>query len=84
MELFALEDENALEYGRWSDKVRDTLVEKVRSRRWDEDQVALSVGTGKREVQLARRDMIAMDDEGDRDEEDGGRVDRVDSGEGEF
>lgn len=30
------------------------------------------VGAGEREVQLARREMMALDDESDRDEKDGG------------
>ena len=67
-DLFELEDDNLLEYRRWSDQITDMVVEKVRSRAWDEDQVALLVG--------ARREMIALDDESDRDEENGGRDNR--------
>lgn len=48
---------------------------------WDEDQVALLVGPGKKEGRLGRRKMIPLDDEGDRDEDEGGTDD---SGEGEF
>lgn len=72
VELFELEDENLLEYGQWSDRIRDAAVEKARNRDWDEDKVALLVGQGNREVQLARREMIPMDDETDRDEDYGG------------
>ena len=50
-DLFELEDDSLLEHRRWSDKITDMVVEKVRSRGWDEDQVALLVGAGKREVQ---------------------------------
>ena len=69
VELFELEDDNLLEYGRWSDSIRDRVVERARNRGWVEDQVALLVGPGNREVQLARREMIPMDDETDGDEE---------------
>ena len=75
-DLFELEDDNLLEHRRWSDKTTDVVVDKVRSRGGDEDQVASLVGAGKREVQQARREMIALDDKSDRDEEDGGRDDR--------
>lgn len=70
VELFALEDHNLLEYGEWSNRIKDAVVEKVRSRGWDEDKVALLVGEGNREVQLARREIIPMDDEVDEDEDD--------------
>lgn len=43
--------------------------------------MALLVGPGKREVRLGRREVIPLDDEGDRDEDEGGTDD---SGEGEF
>lgn len=46
-------------------------MEKVRSRGWEEDQVALLVGRGNGEVQLARREMIPMDDDADSDEDEG-------------
>ena len=45
-------------------------MEKVRSRDWDKDQVALLVGQGKREVQPARRERIPLDDDADSDEDD--------------
>ncbi len=77
VELFELEDDNLLEYRRWSDRIRDALVEKVRGRGWDEDQVALMVGPGNRDLQLARIEMIPMDDEDDSGEDDGGRDDGV-------
>ena len=70
VELFELEDDNLLEYRQWSDEIKDAVVEKVRSRGWDEDRVALLVGSGNREVQLARREMIPMDDDGDSSDED--------------
>ena len=41
----------------------------MRSKGWDEKKVALSVGQGNREVQLARREMIPMDDNADSDED---------------
>ena len=69
VELFELEDENPLEYRPWSDRIKDAVVEKVRSRGWEEDQVALLVGRGNGEVQLARREMIPMDDDADSDED---------------
>ena len=68
-ELFELEDDNLLEYRQWSDRIKDEVVEKVRSKGWDEKKVALSVGQGNREVQLARREMIPMDDNADSDED---------------
>ena len=72
VEFFELEDDNLLEHRRWSDEMEDLVVEKVRSRCWDEELVALLVGAGKR----AKREMIALDEERDRDEEDGGGDDR--------
>lgn len=71
VELFELEDDNLLEYRHWSDTIKDAVVEKVRSRGWDEDRVALLVGPGDRELQLARREMIPMDDGADSGEDDG-------------
>ena len=68
VELSELEDDSLLEHRRWSDEMEDLVAEKVRSRCWDEELVALLVGTGKR----AKREMIALDEERDRDEEDGG------------
>ena len=56
-DLVGLEDDILLEYRRWRDEITDMVVEKVRSRCWDEDQVALLVGAGKREVQQARREI---------------------------
>ena len=70
VELFELEDDNLWEHGQWSDRIREAAVEKARSRGWDEGQVALLVGRGNRELQLARREMIPMDD--DCDSEEGG------------
>ena len=77
VELFELEDDNLLEYGQWSDRIRDAIVEKVRGGGWDEDQVALMGGPGNRELQLARIEMIPMDDEDDygEGEDDGGADD---------
>lgn len=37
-------EDEILEHRRWSDKITDMVVENVRSRNWDEDQVALLVG----------------------------------------
>ena len=76
VELFEQEDDNLLEYRQWSDRIRDAIVEKARSRGWDEDRVALLVGPGNRELQLASIEMIPMDDEcSDRNEDDGGADD---------
>ena len=78
VELFELEDENLLEFRQWSDRIRDAMVEKVRSRGWEEDRVALLVGPGNRELQLARLEMIPMDDddaESDKNEDDRGADD---------
>lgn len=75
VELFELEDDNLLEYRQWSDQIRDVMVEKVRSKGWDEDKVALLVGQGNRELQLARREMIPMDDDADSDENENGDED---------
>lgn len=79
VEWFELKDENLLEYRQWSDRIKDAVVAKVRSRGWEEDQVALLVGRGNGEVQLARREMIPMDDDADSDgdegEDDGGADD---------
>ena len=85
VELFELEDENLLEYRQWSDRIRDVLVEKVRSRGWEEDRVALLVGLGNRELQLARLEMIPMDDnaESDEDEDDGGADDSEEGNNGD-
>lgn len=59
-------------------------MEKVRSRGWEEDQVALLVGRGNGEVQLARREMIPMDDDADSDEdEDDGGADDSEEGNNE-
>lgn len=59
-------------------------MEKVRSRGWEEDQVALLVGRGNGEVQLARRDMIPMDDDANSDEvEDDGGADDSEEGNNE-
>lgn len=71
VELFELEDDNLLEYRQWSDKIKDAVVEKLRGRGWDEDKVALLVGPGNREVQLARREMIPMDEDTNSEEDDG-------------
>lgn len=79
VELFELEDENLLEYRQWSDRIRDVMVEKMRSRGWEEDRVALLVGPGYRKLQLARLEMIPMDDDAEsdegKDEDDGGADD---------
>lgn len=61
VELFELEDENLVEYGRWSDRIVEAVVEKARRRGWEEDQLAVLVGKGNRELQLARREMVPMD-----------------------
>lgn len=82
VELFELEDDNLVEYRKWSDKIKDAVVEKVRSRGWDEDKVALLVGQGNREVQLARREMIPMDDEAYSEEDDGDGDDSEEGTEG--
>ena len=60
VELFELEDENLTEYGEWSNRLRDMLVEKARSRDWDEGKIDLLVGDGNRELQLARREMVPL------------------------
>ena len=60
IELFELEDENLVEYGQWSDRIRDAVVEKARARGWEEGKIALLVGEGNRELQLARREMVPM------------------------
>ena len=73
VELFDLEDDNLLEFGQWSMRIKDAVAEKVRSRGWDEDKVALLVGEGNREVQLARREMIPMDDEDENDKDEDGK-----------
>ena len=75
VELFELEDDNLLEYRQWSDRIRDATVEKARSRGWEEDRMALLVGPGNRELQLARLEMIPMDDDADSVEDDGGADD---------
>ena len=56
-DLFGLEDDILLEYRRWSDEITDMVAAKERSMDWNEDQVALLVGAGKREVQQARREI---------------------------
>lgn len=49
---------------------------KGRAGAWEEDQVALLVGPGKREVRLGRREMIPLAGEGDRDEGERGTGER--------
>ena len=75
VELFELEDDNLLEHRQWSNRIRDVMVEEVRSKGWDEEKVELMVGQGNRELQLARIEMIPMDDEADCDGDDGGADD---------
>lgn len=81
VELFELEDENLLEYGQWSDRIRDMVVEKARGRGWGEEKIALLVGEGNRELQLARREMVPMgefsDDDGHSGEGSPGAEDEV-------
>ena len=72
VELFELEDDNLLEYRQWSDRIRDAMVEKVRNRGWEEYKVALLVGPGNRKLQLARLEMIPMNDDVESDDDDGG------------
>lgn len=60
IEMFELEDDNLLEHSEWSDKIRDSIVEKARARGWDDEKLELLVGEGNRELQLARQEMIPM------------------------
>lgn len=69
VELFELEDENLVEYGQWSDRIRELVVGKATARGWDEKKIALLVGEGNMQLQLARREMVPM---GDFDDEEGG------------
>ena len=65
VELFELEDENLVEYGEWSDRIRELITEKAKARGWDESKIALLVGEGNMELQLARRELVPMDDDFD-------------------
>lgn len=55
VELFELEDDNLREFGQWNDRMKDLAVEKAKARNWEEDKLALLVGEGNIELQLARR-----------------------------
>lgn len=68
IEMFELDDDNLLEHGQWSDKIRDLIVDKARARAWNDEKLELLVGEGNRELQLARLEMIPMldvDDDGE-------------------